>query len=537
MRIEKIINDAITLTQRTGIPLLFLSNPGFGKTTILKRYAKNHGFHLETLIGSRFSPEEISGYQVNNGGDHLTHMSPEWYSRIMAKSKEGIKSLLFIDELSTCSEAVQGALLSLIFDRTIGSEKFLPEDCVIVSAANYSQNLPAVMNIMAPTLNRFILINLNENYKAMDLIDEFINEEDKNDDEKSQRYIDESLKVEEAPFYPLSDELKKAFFLNYKTLWQELFQKYSDPQSSQGILDISNMELDGLYNDSENYIYNFISGRTISYLYKTLLAYVELRIKNKDLLEKIIDGLIGSGTCSFVDEVQAKNFRKFIHTTFSSLINLDIFSDSKVIPLCHDIVKDVQSYILNCENLMFSIEERVVQAEQIFEDIKKQFKIENVIKLLQDKDEIKITKFTCCEEAIIEFQKHISLYNQSYNISSAVTKIAMDYYGLYCEIVNITPDFTKTFGCTNKLFDKVVFLEKKDSKGRENYARAVLRKPGRGELASLNLLNDDEESFIAAKLRNIVHDSDYFNVICWKDGLKKVPTYDYVRKFCKSKAA
>ena len=57
-----------TDNERTSVPFLLMSAPGYGKTTIIKQWCEQNGYHLETLIGSRFTPEEIMGYQVNEPG-------------------------------------------------------------------------------------------------------------------------------------------------------------------------------------------------------------------------------------------------------------------------------------------------------------------------------------------------------------------------------------------------------------------------------------------------------------------------------------
>ena len=515
MKIEQIIIDAVTLTEKTKIPVLFLSNPGLGKTTILKNYSQERNWHLETLIGSRFSPEEISGYQVNNGGDHLTHMNPEWFNRIMQKEKEGVTSLLFIDELSTCSEAVQGALLSLIFDRTIGNGKFLPESCIIVSAANYFQNLPSYMNIMTPTLNRFILINLNENYKAMDLLNEFI------DDVKPQK-----LKKYMAPAV-LPENFIQCFNHNYKELWKEIFFKYSDQEAAVGYLDISNMNIDGLYSRSDRYIYNCISGRTISYLQKVLIAYISLGIKNSELLEKIIDGLVGAGTCSFKDARQGHNFRKTIHKMIEQIISKTGEEVPEYIPLTHDISKDVQAYLINRENTGFYNDRNVEQLVQIMDDMHKTFTIKNITSSLNDKNQI--ADFTSKMESLIELQQVISQYPDSSNLTYEFTKTTMDFYGLYCEIMNIKPDFAKTFGCTNSLFEQVVFIQKKSPYGVNSYSRAVLRKGRPTEMPALYYMSKDE-SFLDAKFGKIIHDSDNISVIHYDGGIVKTPSSEFLKQ-------
>lgn len=512
MKIEQIIIDALRLTEQTQIPLLFLSNPGLGKTTILKKYAKEKGYHLETLIGSRFTPEEISGYQVNNGDDHLQHINPEWFNRILEKDRQGITTLLFLDEICTASESVQGALLNLIFDRSIGCEKKLPDSCVIVSAANYAGNLPDYMNIMTPTLNRFILINLNEGYGPMDLLDEFI---------ESENPDIESYKV---PSH-LPENFEALITHNYKEYWKEIFLKYSDPEAALGYLDISNMNLDGLYSDSENYIYNHISGRSISYLLRTLIAYKKIGMKNKILFEKVIDGLVGAGTCSFKNTKQAEGYRKFVHTLMHKLIS-NIETKYTYLPLVGDIVKDVQTYIINRENTGFYQNENITQLVELIEQIRSEFTPEKILNSLKNNAEI--AKFTSQMEAVIELQQIVSQYPDSSNLSYELTRIAMDYYGLYCEILNLQPDFQNTFGCSNNLFKKVVFLSKTDKKGNTKYSKAALRPGSPNALPSLYFMNQ-EEGLLSADLKKVIHDSDNVDVVYYDKGIHTVHSCEYLK--------
>ena len=163
--IRDTIEIAITISAHSGVPVLFLANPGLAKSTIVGNWAARNGCHLETLIGSRFTQEEILGFQArvedkSSGESRLELLEPYWYRNIIRHEKQNIPSLLFLDELSTVQENVQGAMLQLVFDRTIGHGKKLPASTIVVSAANYKQNIPFVFNIMAPILNRFCIVNL-----------------------------------------------------------------------------------------------------------------------------------------------------------------------------------------------------------------------------------------------------------------------------------------------------------------------------------------------------------------------------------------
>ena len=138
--------------------MLLLSNPGIAKTTIVGEIAAHEGYEVVSLIGSGFENNEILGFQVNEPDwDYLITKNPTWFNTILENKKNNKPSILFIDEISVCPSLVQGALYRLIFERTIGNGRKLPEDCVIISAGNYKSNLPSYCDITAPALNRFCM--------------------------------------------------------------------------------------------------------------------------------------------------------------------------------------------------------------------------------------------------------------------------------------------------------------------------------------------------------------------------------------------
>jgi hypothetical protein len=67
---DKIITS-IEVTRRSKVPTLFFSNPGFGKTTTICSYARMQGMHVEELIGSQYSQDEILGFQSRTDKPYL----------------------------------------------------------------------------------------------------------------------------------------------------------------------------------------------------------------------------------------------------------------------------------------------------------------------------------------------------------------------------------------------------------------------------------------------------------------------------------
>ncbi|MDR1362557.1 MAG: ATP-binding protein, partial [Spirochaetaceae bacterium] len=238
---------------------------------------------------------------------YLELLEPYWYRSIVQHEKQNIPSLLFLDELSTVQENVQGAMLQLIFDRTIGHGKALPASTLIVSAANYKQNIPFIFNIMAPILNRFCIVNLRyESNRAF--LDEFLQDESRRSDD-----------IQTYAGITITDETKTRLREGLKTMWAALFeQSVFDEQNS---LDINNQIYNNIYENDTGYVYNFITGRTIYYLYRMTLSFLSKGLsasRHGHIMLNMVFGLVGLGTNSFNETLQ-KSYLKKLETLWIKL--------------------------------------------------------------------------------------------------------------------------------------------------------------------------------------------------------------------------
>lgn len=140
------------------IPGLIMSSPGYGKTTTVEMWCKYHDYNLTTLIASQYSQDDILGIQAVSNGK-LERLTPAWFNFMLEKSQNGKRNVLFIDEITTCDEFVQAPLLNLIFSRNLGLHT-LPQNTLIITAGNYSEELNGVFSMTAPLVNRFMILNL-----------------------------------------------------------------------------------------------------------------------------------------------------------------------------------------------------------------------------------------------------------------------------------------------------------------------------------------------------------------------------------------
>jgi hypothetical protein len=113
----------------TCIPL-FLSNPGMGKTTAIKEFAKEKGVKCLTEITSTKMPHEFSGIAIPN---HETKRMTYFDYDAILDLKDG--DILFLDELLNANPMILNAFLTVLEDRVLPSGKRLAK-IMIIAAGN-----------------------------------------------------------------------------------------------------------------------------------------------------------------------------------------------------------------------------------------------------------------------------------------------------------------------------------------------------------------------------------------------------------------
>jgi hypothetical protein len=289
--VRDLVFISLALGECTKIPILFMGNPGIAKTTGVRLWAEMNNYKVTTLIGTQRVAEEILGYMVNDASDkRLITYTPDWYDEIIENKKAGFKTLLFIDELSQAPDNVQGAMLQLIFDRRVGGRaNYLPEDTLVVSAANYKGNIPPQCGIQAPTLNRFAIVNV-EPQDGIGLVTEFLQTEE-----------ERKMNIPSFQFAEITPSIQSSIYKNLKSALINLFSVYSKKDEQDTILDFKNQNFCDIF-DRPGPVYNFMTGRTISYLYRMMEGMIHLGIVRKEYKAVVINiflGLAGLGTNSF----------------------------------------------------------------------------------------------------------------------------------------------------------------------------------------------------------------------------------------------
>ncbi|GIG68875.1 AAA family ATPase [Phytomonospora endophytica] len=146
--------EALTVAVAADLPVLLWGEPGIGKTAALTQLAASLDLPLTTVIASVHEPSDFAGLPIV-GEDPETRgvpMAPPQWAVELVRAGRG---LLFLDELSTATPAVQAALLRVVLERRVGALR-LPKGVRIVAAANPRASAADGWELSPPLANRFV---------------------------------------------------------------------------------------------------------------------------------------------------------------------------------------------------------------------------------------------------------------------------------------------------------------------------------------------------------------------------------------------
>ncbi|MET8815809.1 AAA family ATPase [Streptomyces sp. NPDC004549] len=146
--------EALALAVAADLPVLLWGEPGIGKTAALTQLADTLELPLTTVIASVHEPSDFSGLPILGDDPEVrgVPMAPPQWAVELVRSGKG---LLFLDELSTATPAVQAALLRVVLERRVGTLQ-LPPGVRIVAAANPRASAADGWELSPPLANRFV---------------------------------------------------------------------------------------------------------------------------------------------------------------------------------------------------------------------------------------------------------------------------------------------------------------------------------------------------------------------------------------------
>ncbi|WP_037671916.1 MoxR family ATPase [Streptomyces griseus] len=146
--------EALTLAVAADLPVLLWGEPGIGKTAALTQLAASLDLPLTTVIASVHEPTDFSGLPIvgdDPAAQGVPMAPPQWAVQLVRAGR----GLLFLDELSTATPAVQAALLRVVLERRVGALQ-LPPGVRIVAAANPRASAADGWELSPPLANRFV---------------------------------------------------------------------------------------------------------------------------------------------------------------------------------------------------------------------------------------------------------------------------------------------------------------------------------------------------------------------------------------------
>jgi len=133
------------------LPVFIWGAPGIGKSSIVKKIAKDKELEFIDLRLSLLDPTDLKGIPFFNAETK----EGVWAKPSFLPSIEGSKGILFLDEINTAPPAVQASAYQLILDRRVG-EYELPEGWSIIAAGNRETDRGVVYKMPPPLANRFV---------------------------------------------------------------------------------------------------------------------------------------------------------------------------------------------------------------------------------------------------------------------------------------------------------------------------------------------------------------------------------------------
>ena len=339
-KIKESINNSIFFalknSETSGVPCLIISSPGAGKSTTVEMFAKLRGYELIVLRGSTMSETEVMGFDAVNqkkDGIEVRHCRPTWFEKLLENDRNGKKTLLFLDEITTVNNYIQSALLHLIFERKVDAEK-LPDSCLIVSAGNHINNITSEFQTLSALWNRFCIFNITSDENALD---EFLSVYDGASTGEMKDLLQlkaESLKRMDAQKVDLPIDLRNRVCQYFETAIRETTRSLM--KSGEKPLDLNCTETQSIYANQEGdeFMRGFISLRTLGYLVRNTIAtyfnFGKSGIQSANF-KKMIEGLCGLALSRKNGEVvKTKVAENYYQSLVQTLSSIDKLSNSKI---------------------------------------------------------------------------------------------------------------------------------------------------------------------------------------------------------------
>lgn len=149
------VAKALRAAMAANVAVMLHGQPSSAKSSITRQIAKEDGYELVDIRLSQMDAVDLRGVPYIVDGTTFW-AKPSWWP------KDGVKTILFLDEINQAAQSVQAPAYQLVLERQLG-EHVLPPDCRVVAAGNRMID-QAIVNKMGSALkNRFMHIDVEVN--------------------------------------------------------------------------------------------------------------------------------------------------------------------------------------------------------------------------------------------------------------------------------------------------------------------------------------------------------------------------------------
>ena len=143
--------------------ILGLGAPGVGKSQVIKQIGEKYGYKVIDLRLAQMSEVEIGGLIYPNEDRTKTRwLSPEV---LPDEERDGKKTILLLDEITSCPKRVQVAAYQLILDRKVG-QYTLPEGTFVIGLGNREDDDGVYIRLAGPLADRFEILYIDCDFKT-----------------------------------------------------------------------------------------------------------------------------------------------------------------------------------------------------------------------------------------------------------------------------------------------------------------------------------------------------------------------------------
>lgn len=143
--------------------ILGLGAPGVGKSQVIRQIGAEFGYKVIDLRLAQMSEVEIGGLIYPNEDRTKTRwLSPEV---LPDEERDGKKTILLLDEITSCPKRVQVAAYQLILDRRVG-QYTLPEGTFVIGLGNREDDEGVYIRLAGPLADRFEILYIDCDFKT-----------------------------------------------------------------------------------------------------------------------------------------------------------------------------------------------------------------------------------------------------------------------------------------------------------------------------------------------------------------------------------